>query len=126
MPKFISIFCYLISILFIFNGLMWLINPSEIAMSLGMQLLTGHGLSTQIGDLASFFLVVGIFTFLGVYKKNNYWFYTPIALLTFAAISRVIAFLAHGASLSIDKILVELVLVVFLLFVVNRKEKNFS
>ena len=126
MPKFISIFCYLISILFIFNGLMWLINPSEIAMSLGMQLLTGHGLSTQIGDLASFFLVVGIFTFLGVYKKNNYWFYTPIALLAFAAISRVIAFLAHGASLSIDKILVELVLVVFLLFVVNRKEKNFS
>ena len=126
MSKFISIFCYLISILFIFNGLMWLINPSEIAMSLGMQLLTGHGLSTQIGDLASFFLVVGIFTFLGVYKKNNYWFYTPIALLTFAAISRVIAFLAHGASLSIDKILVELVLVVFLLFVVNRKEKNFS
>ena len=126
MSKFISIFCYLISILFIFNGLMWLINPSEIAMSLGMQLLTGHGLSTQIGDLASFFLVVGIFTFLGVYKKNNYWFYTPIALLAFAAISRVIAFLAHGASLSIDKILVELVLVVFLLFVVNRKEKNFS
>jgi len=126
MPKFISIFCYLISILFIFNGLMWLINPSKIAMSLGMQLLTGHGLSTQIGDLASFFLVVGIFTFLGVYKKNNYWFYTPIALLAFAAISRVIAFLAHGASLSIDKILVELVLVVFLLFVVNRKEKNFS
>jgi len=105
---------------------MWLINPSEIAMSLGMQLLTGHGLSTQIGDLASFFLVVGIFTFLGVYKKKNYWFYTPIALLTLAAISRVIAFLAHGASLSIDKILVELVLVVFLLFVVNRKEKNFS
>ena len=126
MSKFISIFCYLISILFIFNGLMWLINPSEIAMSLGMQLLTGHGLSTQIGDLASFFLVVGIFTFLGVYKKKNYWFYTPIALLTFAAISRVIAFLVHGASLSIDKILVELVLVVFLLFVVNRKEKNFS
>ena len=126
MSKFISIFCYLISILFIFNGLMWLINPSEIAMSLGMQLLTGHGLSTQIGDLASFFLVVGIFTFLGVYKQKNYWFYTPIALLTFAAISRVIAFLAHGASLSIDKILVELVLVVFLLFVVNRKEKNFS
>jgi len=63
---------------------------------------------------------------LGVYKKKNYWFYTPIALLAFAAISRVIAFLAHGASLSIDKILVELVLVVFLLFVVNRKEKNFS
>ena len=59
MSKTIQVFTYLIGFLFIFNGLMWLINPAYIASSLGMNLLSDHGLSTQIGDLASFFLVVG-------------------------------------------------------------------
>ena len=71
MNKFLTILTYAIGILFLFNGLMWLISPADIASSLGMPLLTGHGLSTQIGDLASFFLVVGIFTLLGAYTKKN-------------------------------------------------------
>ena len=79
MNKFLNILTYAIGILFVFNGLMWLISPGEIASSLGMPLLTGHGLSTQIGDLASFFLVVGIFTLLGAYTKKTYWLYAPLA-----------------------------------------------
>ena len=71
MNKFLNILTYAIGLLFLFNGLMWLISPTDIASSLGMPLLTGHGLSTQIGDLASFFLVVGIFTLLGAYTKEN-------------------------------------------------------
>ena len=39
-----------------------------------MPLLEGEGLSTQIGDFASFFFVVGIFILLGAYSKNNHWF----------------------------------------------------
>ena len=93
MSKIINVLSYLIGFLFIFNGFLWLINPSNIASSLGMTLLSDHGLSTQIGDLASFFLVVGTFTIFGTYKKNKFWFYTPIALLSFAALSRIIAFL---------------------------------
>ena len=47
MSKFINVITYLIGFLFIFNGFLWLINPSNIASSLGMALLSDHGLSTQ-------------------------------------------------------------------------------
>lgn len=126
MSKIVNVLTYLIGFLFIFNGFLWLINPSNIASSLGMTLLSDHGLSTQIGDLASFFLVVGIFTILGIYKKVKFWFYTPIALLSFAAFSRIIAFLFHGAALSVDKIMVELILAGFLLFLIKRDENVLS
>ena len=124
MSKIINILAYLIGFLFIFNGFLWLINPSNIATSLGMMLLSDHGLSTQIGDLASFFLVVGIFTILGLYEKKKFWFYTPIALLSFAALSRIIAFLFHDAALSVDKIVVELIVAGFLLFLIKRDENT--
>ncbi len=124
MSKIINVLSYLIGFLFIFNGFLWLINPSNIASSLGMTLLSDHGLSTQIGDLASFFLVVGIFTIFGTYKKNKFWFYTPIALLSFAALSRIIAFLFHDAALSVDKIVVELTIAGFLLFLIKRDENT--
>ena len=120
MNKFLNILTYAIGLLFLFNGLMWLISPRDIAASLGMPLLTGHGLSTQIGDLASFFLVVGIFTLLGAYTKDTHWLYAPAALVGFAAISRIIAYLAHGAALSTDKIVVEVIVMGILLFVVKK------
>ncbi len=104
-------------------GLQWLIDPTSAAAGLGMSLLSGHGLSTQIGDLASFFLVVGVFTLCAAVKKNTVWLYTPIALFGFAAVSRIVAFLFHDAALSIDKILFELVLAGFFIFLVKRGEK---
>ena len=126
MSKIINVLAYLIGFLFIFNGFLWLINPSNIASSLGMTLLSDHGLSTQIGDLASFFLVVGTFTIFGAYKKKKFWFYAPIALLSFAALSRIIAFLLHDAALSVDKIMVELIIAGFLLFIIKRDENSLN
>ena len=120
MDRFLNILTYAIGFLFLFNGLLWLISPENIASSLGMPLLTDHGLSTQIGDLASFFLVVGIFSLIGAYTKKPYWLYAPAALVGFAALSRIIAYLAHGAALSTDKILVEVVVMSILLFVAKR------
>ena len=58
--------------------------------------------------------------------RDRVWLYTPIALFGFAAVSRLIAFVFHDAALSTDKILVELVLAGFLLFLVKRKENSFS
>ena len=120
MDRFLNILTYAIGFLFLFNGLLWLISPENIASSLGMPLLTGHGLSTQIGDLASFFLVVGIFSLIGAYTKKPYWLYTPAALVGFAALSRIIAYLAHGAALSTDKIFVEVAVMSILLFVAKK------
>ena len=47
------------AVLFIVMGLRWLLDPAGIAPSLGLSLETGLGLSTQVGDLAAFFLVLG-------------------------------------------------------------------
>ena len=121
MDNFINILLYLIGTLFLLMGLQWLIDPTSAANGLGMVLLSEHGLSTQIGDFSSFFLVIGTFTLCAAYKNNTVWLYTPIALFGFAALSRIIAFLFHDAALSTDKILVELILAGFLLFLVKRK-----
>ena len=124
MDKLFNILTYVIGFLFLLMGLQWLVDPTSAAAGLGMSLLSGSGLSTQIGDLASFFLVVGVFTLCAAVKKNTVWLYTPIALFGFAAVSRLVAFLFHDAALT-DKILVELVLAGFLLFLVKRKENSF-
>ena len=121
MDNFFNILLYLIGTLFLLMGLQWLIDPTSAANGLGMVLLSEYGLSTQIGDFSSFFLVIGTFTLCAAYKNNTVWLYTPIALFGFAAFSRIIAFLYHDAALSTDKILVELILAGFLLFLVKRK-----
>ena len=124
MDKFFNILTYMIGFPFLLMGLQWLVDPTSAAAGLGMSLLSDHGLSTQIGDLASFFLVVGVFTLCAAIKKNKVWLYTPITLFGFAAISRIIAFLFHDAALSTDKIMVELVLAGFLFYLVKRKDNN--
>ena len=120
MNNFLNIAAYIVGFLFFINGIMWLMYPAASAEALGMSLLSGEGLSTQIGDLSSFFLVLGSFILLGAYTKQKYWFYAPIALLSLAAISRTIAYLFHGADFSTDKIVVEVVVAAFLLFVVKK------
>ena len=49
MDNFFNILTYLIGALFLLMGLQWLIDPTSAADGLGMVLLSGHGLSTQIG-----------------------------------------------------------------------------
>ena len=120
MNKILNIATFTAGFLFFINGVMWLIAPAASAEALGMSLLSGEGLSTQIGDLSSFFLVLGSFILLGAYTKQKHWFYAPIALLGLAAISRTVAYLFHGADFSTDKIIVEIVVAGFLLFIVKK------
>ena len=61
----------LLGIMFVFNGLNWYINPAAAAEGLGMPLLQGGGLSTQLGDLSSFFLVLGLFVLAGVVRDEE-------------------------------------------------------
>ena len=51
MKNVLRIVAGLVGILFFLNGLQWIISPANVAESLGMPLLEGVGLSTQIGDL---------------------------------------------------------------------------
>ena len=53
MKNVLRIIAGLTGALFFLNGLNWIVYPASAAESLGMPLLNGLGLSTQIGDLGS-------------------------------------------------------------------------
>lgn len=105
---------------FILTGLGWLLAPGLVSEQLRMPLLEGDGRSTQIGDLAAFFLTMGGAILIALRTNRSVWLYPPIMLLLFAATGRVIAWLAHGAGLTLDMMLVELV-VAGALFMLARK-----
>ena len=106
--------------LFAVMGLVWLLAPGFVSSQMRMDLLTGDGLSTQIGDLASFFLTLGACIAIALITMRPVWLYPPVMLLGFAAAGRLIAWGLHGAGLAIEMILFEIV-VATLLFVVAGK-----
>lgn len=108
------------AVVFISLGVAWLLVPGFASAQLRMPLLEGDGLSTQIGDLAAFFLTMGGSIAIGLVTHRAVWLYPAIMLLFLAATGRLIAWLAHGAGLALDMIVVELV-VGSLLVVVARK-----
>ena len=110
----------LIGILFFLNGLQWIISPATVAESLGMPLLEGVGLSTQIGDLGSFFITVGAMTLIGAITTTRHWFYAPSMLLLVAALYRTLSTLLYGAPFVMSAIVVEVVVGLFLIFVSSK------
>ncbi len=106
--------------LFFLNGLQWIINPASIADSLGMPLLEGVGLSTQIGDLGSFFITVGAMTLIGAITTTRHWFYAPSMLLLVAALYRTLSTILYGAPFVMSAIVVEISVGLFLIFAGSR------
>ena len=101
--------------LFVGAGLRWLFEPSAVAPDLGLTLDTGLGLSSQIGDLASFFLTTGLCMIFGLISGRKLWFYPPAMLLLFAAAGRTVAWLLHDAVLAWQLISLEIVLALVLM-----------
>jgi len=120
MINLLRIIAGLIGGLFFISGLQWITNPAEISDTLGMPLLTGLGLSTQIGDLGSFFITVGAMTLIGVYTKISHWFYAPSMLLLVAALYRIFSTLFYGAPFATEQIVIEIIVGLFLLYVSSR------
>ena len=106
-------------VLFLIMGLRWLVDPAGIAPSLGLSLETGVGLSSQVGDLAAFFLVAGLSILIAVATRISTWFYPPAMLLLIAATGRLVAWVAHGAAFAAQMIVFE-VLVALLLLLAAR------
>lgn len=115
MRWFLKIPVALIGVLMLSMGLRWLLAPAGIAGELGMPLLDGAGLSTQLGDLSAFFLCIGVFTLLGLSTGKAHWYYAAVMLLSLAALGRVLAWLLHGAALSLDAIAPEVIFSIILL-----------
>ena len=106
--------------LFFLNGLQWIINPATVAESLGMPLLEGVGLSTQIGDMGSFFITVGAMTLIGAVTTTRHWFYAPSMLLLVAALYRTLSTVLYDAPFVVSAIVVEVSLGLFLIYAGSR------
>jgi len=120
MKNVLRIVAGLVGILFFLNGLQWIISPANVAASLGMPLLEGVGLSTQIGDLGSFFITVGAMTLIGAITTTRHWFYAPSMLLLVAALYRTLSTILYGAPFVMSAIIVEVVVGLFLIFASPR------
>ncbi|CAA0111478.1 Uncharacterised protein [Halioglobus japonicus] len=108
------------AILFVVMGLRWAVDPTGAAAGLGMTLMEGVGLSSQIGDVGSFFLAMGIMMLLGLVTAKASWFQASALLLALAAVFRVLAWLFHEAALTPDMIIVEVVLAAVLMLASSK------
>jgi len=120
MKRVLKIVAGLFGVFFTLMGLRWAFGPSSAAESLGMVLLDGNALSTQIGDLGSFFITVGVFTLIGVITETRHWFYAPSMLLLVAALYRSLATLIYGAPFAFSSIIIEVVVGLFLIVAGSR------
>ncbi len=105
-------------------GVGWLVQPAAQAESLGMVLLDGVGRSTQIGDMASFFICCGGFIFLGAFRAEGRWYWAGAALLLAAAVFRTVSWLAWDAPFAQQFIFSEVIFAAWLIvggYLVNRE-----
>jgi hypothetical protein len=115
MKKALKILAALPALLFIVFGLRWMIAPEGMAKELGMPLLEGMGLSSQLGDVGSFFLGGGIMVMIGIITERRDWLYAATLLVAGAAVFRTVAWLAHGAPFAVTSIAVEVTITVILI-----------
>tara|TARA_B110000503_G_scaffold36706_1_gene60021 strand:- start:11065 stop:11442 length:378 start_codon:yes stop_codon:yes gene_type:complete len=119
MKKILSVLVLLPAILFTVTGLRWLVDPAGVAPEFGLVLGEGLGLSSQVGDMSSFFLTLGVCILVALVSGRRVWYYPPALLLLLAAVGRVIAWLLHDAALAVPQIAVE-ILVPIILLVASR------
>jgi uncharacterized membrane protein len=119
MTQILSALVFLPAILFLVTGLRWLVDPAGVAPEFGLVLGDGLGLSSQVGDMSSFFLTMGICMLLALVTGRRVWYYPPAMLLLLTAIGRLIAWLLHDAALA-PQIGVEVVVAVILLVASRR------
>ena len=103
------------ALLFLTMGLRWLVNPAGIAPDFGLSLATGVGLSSQVGDMSAFFLLLGICMLTALVSGRRVWYYPPMMLLALTALGRLLAWLLHDAALAIDMIAPEVIVSALLL-----------
>ena len=108
------------ALLFLSTGLRWLVAPAGVAPDLGLSLETGIGLSSQVGDMAAFFLTLGLCILLALVTNRRVWYYPGMLLLLLAAMGRILAWLFHDAALATELIAPE-IFVFLILLVASRR-----
>jgi hypothetical protein len=113
--KFIKFLVLVPGLLMLNNAVMFVISPAGVAGDLGMPLLEGIGLSTQLADLGAFFTFSALLIFYGVLNSKGEYLRITALLLGLAAILRVTAWGVNGAAFATELIVAEIVLVIWLL-----------
>jgi len=96
------------------NALMFILQPGTVTADLGMPLLEGVGLSTQLADLGAFFTFSALLIFYGVLKSKGQYLRIVALLLGLTALLRAVAWLVNDAALASTLIGAEILLVVWL------------
>ena len=120
MNKVLKLLVLLPAILFLVTGIRWLVAPAGIAPNFGLTLAEGIGLSSQIGDMAGFFLTLGSCMLIALISEHRSWYYPPMMLLAITALGRVVAWLLHDATLAGSQIMIEVVVALILLVASRR------
>jgi hypothetical protein len=120
MNKLLRALVVLPGIFFTVMGLLWLVAPGSAAGALGMPLLDSVGRSTQIADLAVFFLTAGMLILVAAITLQGRWFLVPALMMLGAGIFRTFAWLVHDAALLVQPIALELVVAGLLFFASSR------
>lgn len=120
MNRLLKVLVVLPAILFLVTGLRWLVAPAGVAPHFGLTLEQGVGLSSQVGDLSAFFLLLGICMLTALVSERRSWYYPPIILLSLTALGRILAWLLHDAALAVDLIAPEVTVAVILLVASRR------
>ena len=110
----------LVGLLMGLQAVNWLLDPTAAAASLGMNLLDGMGRSTQVGDFTAFFVCCSGFALWAAWKRSASFAAASAALLFGAAVFRTFAWIAHGAELATNFIVIEIVLGGMLVFAAIR------
>ncbi|MEO0551448.1 MAG: hypothetical protein AAFZ91_16140 [Pseudomonadota bacterium] len=102
------------------QGIMWLVNPGRVTTSWGYTLPDGGlGLSSMIGTMTGYSLVVSICLFMALFRKERFWYYPPMMIFFFLGIGRLTAALVHGAPLMPERFIVEFI-ITGLLYLASR------
>jgi uncharacterized membrane protein len=120
MNKVLKLLVLLPAILFVVTGIRWLVAPVEIAPNFGLTLAEGTGLSSQIGNMAGFFLTLGSCMLIAVISERRSWYYPPLMLLAITSLGRIVAWLLHDAILAGSQIMIEVVVASILLLASRR------
>ena len=103
-------------VLFGVMAIRWLADPADAADALGMELMTGVGLSSQMGDVGGFFLGGATMCLVGVITLNKTWLQGAALLALSAALYRIVGALVYGAEFATAPILVEIAMTGWLLY----------
>ena len=108
------------TLLFLLIGLRWLIEPAAVAPEFGFDLGQGLGRSTQVANIASFFLTGSMCGIAALISQNRTWLVPTMMLCLIAALGRTLAWLVHDASFATAQIAVELIITSMLLIAYRR------